>query len=33
MERSATSKNYIDFVERSLMSDTFGAARHVGIAR
>ncbi len=26
------SKNYIDFVERSLMSDTFGAARHVGIA-
>jgi len=32
MERSATSKNYIDFVERSLMSDTFGAARHVGIA-
>ncbi len=32
MERSATSKNYIDFVERSLMSDTFGAARHVGVA-
>ena len=32
MERSATSKNYIDFIERSLMSDTFGASRHVGIA-
>ncbi len=26
------SKNYIDFVERSLMSDTFGAQRHIGIA-
>lgn len=32
LERSATSKNYIDFIERSLMSDTFGAARHIGIA-
>ena len=32
LERSAVSKNYIDFVERSLMSDTFGAARHVGAA-
>ncbi|MGA8171311.1 MAG: porin [Methylocystis sp.] len=32
MERSATSKNYIDFIERSLMSDTFGASRHIGIA-
>ena len=31
LERSE-SKNYIDFVERSLMSDTFGAARHVGLA-
>ncbi len=31
MERTG-SKNYIDFVERSLMSDTFGAQRHVGIA-
>ena len=31
MERTE-SKNYIDFIERSLMSDTFGAARHVGIA-
>jgi phosphate-selective porin OprO/OprP len=31
MERSE-SKNYVDFVERSLMSDTFGAARHVGVA-
>ncbi len=30
-ERSE-SKNYIDFVERSLMSDTFGAARHIGVA-
>jgi len=32
MERSAYSKINIDFVERSLMSDTFGAARHVGAA-
>ena len=32
MERSATSKTSIDFIERSLMSDTFGAARHIGIA-
>jgi phosphate-selective porin OprO and OprP len=32
LERAATSKNYIDFVERSLMSDTFGAARHIGVA-
>ena len=31
MERTE-SKNYIDFIERSLMSDTFGAARHVGVA-
>jgi len=31
MERTG-SKNYIDFIERSLMSDTFGAARHVGVA-
>src|SRR5208283_2895163 len=31
LERSE-SKNYIDFIERSLMSDTFGAARHVGVA-
>ena len=31
LERSE-SKNYIDFVERSLMSDTFGASRHVGLA-
>ena len=32
MERSATSKTSIDFIERSLMSDTFGAARHIGAA-
>jgi len=31
MERTE-SKNYIDFIERALMSDTFGAARHVGVA-
>ncbi len=31
LERSE-SKNYIDFIERSLMSDTFGAARHIGVA-
>ncbi len=31
MERTE-SKNYIDFVERSLMSDAFGAQRHIGIA-
>ena len=32
MERSATSKTSIDFIERSLMSDTFGASRHIGAA-
>ena len=31
MERTE-SKNYIDFIERALVSDTFGAARHVGVA-
>jgi phosphate-selective porin OprO/OprP len=31
MER-VSSKNNIDFLERSLMSDTFGASRHVGVA-
>ena len=31
MERTE-SKNYIDFIERALMSDTFGAARHIGAA-
>jgi phosphate-selective porin OprO and OprP len=31
MERTE-SKNNIDFLERSLMSDAFGASRHVGVA-
>ncbi len=32
LERSAYSKVNIDFNERALMSDTFGASRHVGAA-
>ncbi|CAN2535474.1 Porin+P [Methylocapsa aurea] len=31
LERT-TSKNYTDFVERSLMSDVFGSNRHIGVA-
>jgi phosphate-selective porin OprO/OprP len=32
LERSAYSKINIDFNERALMSDTFGASRHIGAA-